>query len=131
MTIAAPLSTPVCIPMSVLLASKLSELRAEAEVVVPGVVPESENPGRAGSIVAVDDEDEEADDDDDDDDDKDDDDDDFDDIDPGTLEPVETVEDFDEDDFDEDFDDDFEEEWEDEPDDEVSGSELEDEEVDA
>jgi hypothetical protein len=55
----------------------------------------------------------------------DDDDDDFDDADTGAAEPIETLEDFDEDDFDDDFDDDFEEEWEDEIEDDVSESDLE------
>lgn len=56
---------------------------------------------------------------------RDEDEDDFDDVDTGTIEPIETLEDFDEDDFDDDFDDDFEEEWEDEIEDDVTGSELE------
>jgi hypothetical protein len=73
----------------------------------------------AGDDDKEDDEEEEKDDKDDDDED------DFEALDPGTLEPIETVDDFDEDDFDDDFDDDFEEEWEDGlDDDEVSESDL-------
>lgn len=92
-----------------------------------GPVPPVNHPRfQTRSWVVCQDDDEESDDDGEEEEEKrDDDDDDFDDVDTGITEPIETLEDFDEDDFDDDFDDDFEEEWEDEIDDDVTGSELE------